>query len=110
MKYDQLTLDKLRDLSILDVATRLGFSLKGLGNEGRRALCPYHDDRHPSLHFSKKKGIFKCFVCGAKGDLLKLVMDSRNCTFPEACDWLIHEFSVVVVESNTSLTNPTNNI
>lgn len=110
VKYDQLTLDKLRDLSILDVATRLGFSLKGLGNEGRRALCPYHDDRHPSLHFSKKKGIFKCFVCGAKGDLLKLVMDSRNCTFPEACDWLIHEFSVVVVESNTSLTNPTNKI
>ena len=98
MKYDDLTIQKLRELSILDVADKLGFKLKGLGDEGRRAICPYHDDKHPSLHFSKKKGIFKCFVCGAKGDLFKLVMDDRNCTFPEACQWLIKEFNIVVVE------------
>ena len=107
MKYDDLTINKLRELSILDVADKLGFKLKGLGDEGRRALCPYHDDKHPSLHFSKKKGIFKCFVCGAKGDLFKLVMDDRNCTFVEACQWLINEFHVVIVP-NTNLTNPTN--
>ena len=107
MKYDDLTINKLRGLSILDVADKLGFKLKGLGDEGRRALCPYHDDKHPSLHFSKKKGIFKCFVCGAKGDLFKLVMDARNCTFVDACDWLINEFHVVIVP-NTNLTNPTN--
>lgn len=97
MKYNDLTIQKLRELSILEVADKLGFQLKGLGDEGRRALCPYHDDKHPSLHFSKKKGIFKCFVCGAKGDLFKLVMDNRNCTFPEACEWLINEFHIVVV-------------
>ena len=114
MKYDDLTINKLRGLSILDVADKLGFKLKGLGDEGRRALCPYHDDKHPSLHFSKKKGIFKCFVCGAKGDLFKLVMDARNCTFVEACDWLINEFHVVIVpntksgSTNTNLTNNTN--
>ena len=99
MKYDDLTIQKLRELSILEVADKLGFKLKGLGDEGRRALCPYHDDKHPSLHFSKKKGIFKCFVCGAKGDLFKLVMDDRNCTFPEACEWLINEFHVVVIDN-----------
>ena len=116
MKYDDYTIQKLRELSILDVADKLGFSLKGLGGEGRRAICPYHDDKHPSLHFSKKKGIFKCFVCGAKGDLFKLVMDTRNCTFVEACDWLVKEFNIIVIPStntksvstNTNLTNPTN--
>ncbi len=97
MKYNDLTIQKLRELSILEVADKLGFQLKGLGDEGRRALCPYHDDKHPSLHFSKKKGIFKCFVCGAKGDLFKLVMDNRNCSFPEACEWLINEFHIVVI-------------
>ena len=102
MKYDDLTINKLRELSILDVADKLGFKLKGLGDEGRRALCPYHDDKHPSLHFSKKKGIFKCFVCGAKGDLFKLVMDARNCTFVEACDWLINEFHVTVITNTKS--------
>ena len=90
-------MNKLRDLSILDVATKLGFTLKGTGQEGRRALCPYHDDKHPSLHFSRKKNIFKCFVCGAKGDLFKLVMDSENLTFPDACQWLMKEFSIVDV-------------
>ena len=98
MKYDDLTIKKLRELSILEVADKLGFKLKGLGDEGRRAICPYHDDKHPSLHFSKKKGIFKCFVCGAKGDLFKLVMDDRNCTFVEACDWLVNEFHIVLIE------------
>ena len=107
MKYDDLTIQKLRELSILDVADNLGFKLTGLGDECRRAICPYHDDKHPSLHFSKKKGIFKCFVCGAKGDLFKLVMDDRNCTFPEACEWLVKEFNIVVVpdapiKSNTN--------
>ena len=120
MKYDNLTIQKLRELSILEVAEKLGFKLKGLGDEGRRAICPYHDDKHPSLHFSKKKGIFKCFVCGAKGDLFKLVMDDRNCSFLEACDWLVNEFHVVVVEnmqpmagnsskSNSKLKNPETN-
>ncbi len=107
MKYNDLTIQKLRELSILEVADKLGFQLKGLDDEGRRALCPYHDDKHPSLHFSKKKSIFKCFVCGAKGDLFKLVMDDRNCTFPEACEWLVKEFNIVVVpdapiKSNTN--------
>jgi hypothetical protein len=97
MKYNDLTIQKLRDLSILDVAIKLGFTLKGTGQEGRRALCPYHEDKHPSLHFSRKKNIFKCFVCGATGDLFKLVMDSENLTFPEACDWLVREFTVSVV-------------
>ena len=100
MKYNDLTINKLRDLSILNVATRLGITLKGTGQEGRRAICPYHNDKNPSLHFSRKKNIFKCFVCGAKGDLFKLVMDHENFTFTEACAWLIKEFDITVVEDN----------
>lgn len=103
MKYNDLTINKLRDLSILNVATRLGITLKGTGQEGRRAICPYHNDKNPSLHFSRKKNIFKCFVCGAKGDLFKLVMDHENLTFTEACAWLIKEFDITVVEDNSHL-------
>ena len=101
MKYNDLTINKLRDLSILNVATRLGITLKGTGQEGRRAICPYHNDKNPSLHFSRKKNIFKCFVCGAQGDLFKLVMDHENLTFTEACAWLIKEFDITVVEDNS---------
>ena len=97
MKISDETLSKIHDISIVTVAEKLGMKLYGTGNEGRRACCPYHEDQHPSLHFSTKRGCFKCFVCGAKGDAIKLVQDQENLSFPEACDWLIHEFSVSVL-------------
>ena len=97
MKYDDLTIQKLRELPIFDVCSKLGITLYGMGKLTKRATCWYHDDKHPSMHVNKKKNIYKCFVCGKGGDVLKLVQDYENLTFPEACDWLIHEFSVSVL-------------
>ncbi len=37
---------------------------------GYVALCPFHDDHHPSLQIHSQKGIFKCFSCGTGGDLI----------------------------------------
>ncbi len=34
------------------------------------ALCPFHNDRNPSMHVNPDKGIFKCFSCGTGGDLI----------------------------------------
>ena len=76
-----------------------------MGQLTKRAKCWYHDDRHPSMHVNKKKNICKCFVCGKGGDVIRLLQDYENLSFVEACDWLVHEFSVV---TNTNLTNPTN--
>ncbi len=98
MKISDETLSKIHDLSIVTVAEKLGMKLYGTGNEGRRACCPYHEDQHPSLHFSTKRGCFKCFVCGAKGDAIKLVQDQENLSFTEACDWIIKACNIVVVE------------
>lgn len=47
--------------------------MKGKGDQ-RRALCPFHDDHNPSLSVSDeipKK--FKCFTCGAEGNILEFV-------------------------------------
>lgn len=99
MKISEETLDKIHDVSIVTVAEKLGIQLYGIGDEGRRACCPYHEDQHPSLHFSTKRGCFKCFVCGAKGDSIKLVQDQENLSFIEACDWLVREFNITVIDS-----------
>ena len=66
-KYE---IQKLRDLSIVGVAERLGLRV----NSRRMCLCPFHD--------------YRCFVCDAHGDVIDLVMRFLNKTFTEACHWL----------------------
>ena len=39
-----------------------------------KALCPFHDDKDPSLKINIDKNIFHCFVCEAKGNVLEFVM------------------------------------
>ena len=55
-------LEKLRALPIEGVAQRLG-----LRPTRHVTLCPFHDDRHPSLHFNVSKNSYKCYVCDAHG-------------------------------------------
>ncbi len=48
------------------------------------AVCPFHDDHHPSLSISSEKQIYKCFVCGAGGNVFQFVQNYENCSFVEA--------------------------
>lgn len=47
-------------------------------------VCPFHEDHSPSMSVSKEKGIYKCFSCGATGNVFKFVSDFENISFPEA--------------------------
>jgi len=76
-------LQKLRDLPIEGVAERLGLRVRM-----HKALCPFHDDHHASLSFSVRRNTFRCFVCGASGGPIDLVMKYLNKTFLDACRWL----------------------
>ena len=58
-------------------------SLKRKGRE-MVGMCPFHDDHRPSLNVSSVKQIFKCFACGAGGDVFKFVQMRENLTFPQA--------------------------
>lgn len=80
---DKLQLQKLRDLPIEGVAERLGLQVTR-----HKCLCPFHDDHHASLSFKVNKNTFRCFVCGASGGPIDLVMKYLNKTFLDACRWL----------------------
>ena len=47
-------------------------------------ICPFHPDTNPSLTVSPKKKIFKCFVCGAKGNVFSFVQQYKKISFLEA--------------------------
>ncbi|UCE49535.1 MAG: DNA primase [Phycisphaerales bacterium] len=62
-------------------------SLKKKGRE-MVGLCPFHADHRPSLNVNSVKQIFKCFACGAGGDVFKFVQMRENLTFPQAIERL----------------------
>ncbi len=80
---DRLELQKLRDLPIEGVAERLGLQVVR-----HKCLCPFHDDHHASLSFSVRRNSYRCFVCGASGGTIDLVMHYLGKPFREACRWL----------------------
>ena len=88
---DRLEIEKLRDLPIEGVAERLGLHVVR-----HKALCPFHDDHHASLSFRVSKNTFRCFVCGASGGTIDLVMRYLNKPFLDACRWLMDGSGVTV--------------
>ncbi len=57
-----------------------------LTKKGRNyfGLCPFHDDHSPSMSVSPEKGIYTCFVCGAKGNAISFVMNYENLNYVES--------------------------
>ena len=49
-----------------------------------KALCPFHNEKTPSFHINPDKQIFKCFGCGAGGDVFKFIQRRENVGFSEA--------------------------
>jgi len=54
------------EIKIRDIADMFG--LKPIG--GKNRICPFHEDKDPSLSLSDEKGCFNCFGCGAKGNII----------------------------------------
>ena len=93
LKITDEQLSNLRALPIEGVAQRLGLSVSR-----HKSLCPFHDDRHPSLHFHVAKNTYKCFVCDAHGGPIDLVMHHLRKSFVEACQWLANENNIILQE------------
>ena len=47
-------------------------------------ICPFHQDHSPSMSVSREKQLFKCFSCGAAGNVFKFVSDYENISYYEA--------------------------
>jgi DNA primase len=63
-------------------------------DKNKMALCPFHEDKKPSLQVNLSKNYYKCHACGKKGDQIQFVQDYGNLTKREAllkCVDLINE-------------------
>lgn len=65
-------------------------------------LCPFHQDKNPSMSVSSTKGIFKCFSCGKAGTAVSFVMEHEHLTYPEALRYLAKKYNIEIVEKEES--------
>jgi DNA primase len=57
---------------------------------GRRyqGLCPFHAEKTPSFSVNPAEGLYYCFGCGAKGDVITFVREVEHLDFAEAVERL----------------------
>jgi len=46
-------------------------------------VCPFHDDTNPSMSVSREKQIYRCFSCGASGNVFSFLMNYEHKEFKE---------------------------
>jgi len=90
-----------------DIAEVIGehVSLKRKGRE-MVGLCPFHDDHRPSMYVNGDKQIFKCFACGAGGDVFKFVQMRENLTFGQAIERLAERAGIRLRPRKIDKTSP----
>jgi len=95
--YSQDLLEEIRSrCDIVDViSSYIKLQKKGSNYVG---VCPFHNDRNPSMSVNQAKQIYHCFSCGAGGDVFKFVMDYENLSFKEAIKVLAERAGVALPE------------
>lgn len=63
-----------------------------------KAVCPFHNDKTPSLTIYSDTQSFYCFGCGAGGDVLSFIMRAENLDYVEAIHYLAKLQGKVVPE------------
>lgn len=77
---------------------------KGKTNRARGdfwACCPFHHEKSPSFHVLDGKGIYKCFGCGAAGNIFGLVQALEGVSFREAVERLAESCGLALPEEGS---------
>jgi DNA primase len=82
-----------------DIVGLIGESLSLQPRNGGKlfvGLCPFHDDRNPSLNVYPDRQTFRCWSCNTGGDCFTFVMEREKVTFPEALELLARRANVPI--------------
>jgi len=81
-------LDKIkRETDLAAVVRARGVALKPQGGD-LVGLCPFHEDKTPSLHVTPAKRLWRCVSCQATGNVIQFVQKFDGVSFRHACELL----------------------
>lgn len=107
MKNNMLTQEEINNIAqsvdIVDViSSYIPLTSKGKNFFG---VCPFHSDHSPSMSVSKEKQIYKCFACGASGNVFNFVMNYENISFIDAVKTIAKKAGIILNIGNTKNTD-----
>jgi len=91
----------------VDIVDVVGSHLQ-LTPQGRAyvALCPWHDDRKPSLQVNPQRQTWKCWVCDIGGDVFSYVMQRDGVDFFEALKILAEKAGIEIPTTGSAKVVP----
>jgi DNA primase len=86
--YSDEIIQELKNQADIALVIQQFLPLKKSGNNRYVGVCPFHDDHSPSMYVNTNLGIYKCFACGAGGNVFKFIQDHEKLDFPGAVEWV----------------------
>jgi len=68
--------------------------LRKSGASRYMGLCPFHNEKTPSFTVHAVYQFYKCFSCGAGGDVVKFLMEKEGLSFWEALQQLAERYGI----------------
>ncbi len=94
------TIEKIiQSNNIVDVISEF-VPLKKTGHN-YMGVCPFHNDKGPSLSVSMEKGVYHCFGCGASGNVITFIMKIRNLEYIDAVRYLADRAGITIYDEES---------
>lgn len=105
VRIENAEIDRIRaNADIVDVISHY----TRVEKKGKRykCICPFHDDHDPSMTISPDMQIYKCFVCGAGGNVFTFVQNFEKVSFVEAVSTVAEITGQTLSVSPVSVSTP----
>ncbi len=60
------------------------------------AVCPFHQEKTPSLNLDTARGLYHCFGCGKGGDVYTFVQETQGLDFNESVEFLARNAGIAI--------------
>lgn len=93
-KIKQEDIEKVRQTADLYEIVSADVQLKPSGGSRYMGLCPFHDDKSPSMSVNPASGLWHCFACGAGGDTFGYIEQRDGLDFRGAVEMLADQYHI----------------
>ncbi len=97
MAFDRDDIERVRQATDIVELAKAITTVKKAGRSVK-AICPFHQEKTPSMSLEPSQGLFHCFGCGKGGDVFKFVMESQGVDFGEAVEALARQAGITLTQ------------